>query len=105
MKNYLRNIFEEGERTNKKANPVTVSANIRNEKDENGNRLFPPNDWLTTQQVRSVFGSLKLSKDKQATKILLEPKTDVDEDLNEVLDELVATENFNVVNSVTEQLL
>ena len=55
LKQYVKNIFDEGEISGKKANPLTVSLEIRSEKDENGNHIFTPDDWITAQQVRNLF--------------------------------------------------
>ncbi|XP_052083876.1 uncharacterized protein LOC127721237 [Mytilus californianus] len=107
VKDYIKQIFDEGERTGKKANPLTVANKIRNEKNDAGGRLFAPDDWVSAQQVRGVFASLQLKLQKQNPEhpgLELNLKTEVDDDLNEVLTELDAIETLNIVDSVTEQI-
>lgn len=111
IKQYVKNIFDEGEKTGKKANPITVSLQIRNEKDENGNHVFVPNDWISARQVRSLFANFMLKNQKESTskekrpKLDLSLKDDDDDDLNEVVRELDAIDAYNAVNSVTEQII
>lgn len=44
VKKFVKDIFDDGEKTGKKANPVSVSLQIRNERDKYGNHIFSPND-------------------------------------------------------------
>ncbi|XP_062575515.1 uncharacterized protein LOC134237441 [Saccostrea cucullata] len=109
VKQFVKNIFDEGEKTGKKANPVTVSLQIRNERDENGNHVFCPNDWISAQQVRSLFAQFQMKLLKESTdkekrpKLELTVKSEEDEDLNEVLKDLNAMEAYDMVNSVTDK--
>ncbi|CAC5379889.1 unnamed protein product [Mytilus coruscus] len=69
--------------------------------------VFAPDDWVTAQQVRGVLASLQLKLQKQNPErpgLELNLKTEVDDDLNEVLTELDAIETLNIVDSVTEQI-
>lgn len=110
VKQFVRNIFEEGERSGKKANPVTVSSQIRNDRDEHGRHTFCPNDWISAQQVRSLFAQFHIKMMKENTRNTKRPrmelamKTEEDEDLNEVLRELDAVEMYNTVNVVTAEI-
>ena len=47
--------FEEGARTGNKANPVQVEREIKNLRNENGERTFKPEEWRTAQQISSLF--------------------------------------------------
>ena len=59
VKLYLRDVFLEGEETEKKANPSDVASNTKSlRSDETGNKLFTKDEWLTTQQVTSYFSRL-----------------------------------------------
>lgn len=60
VKQFVKDIFDDGEKTGKKANPVSVSLLIRNERDEYGNRIFSSNDWISSQQVRSLFAQFQM---------------------------------------------
>lgn len=52
----------------KKANPYSVSKNIRYEVDENGHRLFKPSEWLSQQQVRGLFANFATRKQSREPK-------------------------------------
>ena len=58
LKEYLNNLFLEGEETGRKANPSDVSSPIKSLKTEDGKteRL----EWLTAQQVKSYFSRLSV---------------------------------------------
>lgn len=87
---------------------MSVSWQIRNERDEYGNHIFSPNDWISSQQVRSLFAQFQIKLTKESTdrekrpKLELTLKSEEDEDLNEVISDLNAMEAFNTVNSVTD---
>lgn len=108
VKKFVKDIFDDGEKTGKKANPVSVSLQIRNERDEYGNHIFSPNDWISSQQVRSLFAQFQIKLTKESTdrekrpKLELTLKSEEDEDLNEVISDLNAMEAFNTINSVTD---
>ena len=110
MKQYVKSVFDEGEKAGRKANPVAVSFQIRKERDENGNRLFRPCDWISAQQVRSLFAQFHMKQMKEKIheekrpRLELEIKTEEDEDLNEVLGEIDAIDVLTQVGSVTDQV-
>jgi hypothetical protein len=110
VKNYLSDIFQEGENNGKKLNPYTVSKMIRNEMDEEGAHLFLPSDWLTHQQVRGVFANFALKKQKQLQhhdapkRAKVEEVSVQDEDLEDVIETLVAAEHMEAVDSLTKEL-
>lgn len=47
----------------KKANPYSVSKNLRYEVDDNGYRLFKLSEWLNQQQVSGFFATKKQSRE------------------------------------------
>ena len=57
-KDYLKAIFDIGEQTGKKANPSNVSKGLRTAKDNDGQRLFTSDEFLTTKQIASFFSRL-----------------------------------------------
>ena len=64
VKDFVRKVFDDGELSGKKANPYTVSKNIRYEVDETGQRLFDTSEWLSPQQVRGLFANFATQKIK-----------------------------------------
>lgn len=55
QKDYPQKKFEIGEKTGRRLDPVTVSQEMRIAKDSNGNRLFASSEFLTGQQIQSIF--------------------------------------------------
>ena len=64
VKVYLNAKFALGERTGLKADPNQVSADIRNARDEENNRPFSREEWLTQNQIKSYFSRLASAKRK-----------------------------------------
>ena len=58
QKDYLNAIFDIGEQSGKKANPSNVSQAMRAAKDNDGQRLFSSDEFLTTKQIASFFSRL-----------------------------------------------
>ena len=58
VKNYLTAIFDLGEATGRKADPMQVSVDMRMARDESGERIFTREDWLTKTQIKSFFSRL-----------------------------------------------
>lgn len=88
----------------KKASPVSVSLQIRNERDEYGN--FSPNDWIS-QKVRSLYAPFQRKLTKESKDREKRPKLELglkseDEDLNYVISDWNAVAAFNTVTSVTD---
>lgn len=85
---------------------MSVSLQIRNERDEYGNRIFSPNDWIS-RKVRSLLAQFqrkltKESKDREKRpKLELDLKSE-DDDLNYVISDWNAVGAFNTVTSVTD---
>ena len=57
-------MFDDGELSSKKANPYTVTKNIRYEVDETGQILFDTSELLSPQQVRGLFANFATQKNK-----------------------------------------
>ena len=62
QKEFLNEIFEEGERTGTKANPDTVAKTMRRAKNGKNEGVFQVSEFLTSQQVASYFSRKKNSQ-------------------------------------------
>ena len=62
QKEFLDEIFKEGERTGVKANPDTVALTMRKARNDQNERLFRVSEFLTSQQVASYFSRKKASQ-------------------------------------------
>lgn len=91
-------MFQEVERKGHRYTPVEASRKIRSARDENGNRVFSPEEWLSSQQVQGLFCRLS-----QTSSFVLDTctKKEHDEDLNEVIEEIARQENeITLVKSI-----
>ncbi|VDI65821.1 Hypothetical predicted protein [Mytilus galloprovincialis] len=111
VKDYLAVLFNAGELSGKKTSPYTVSNQMRNEIDSQGNRLFSPSEWLSHQQIRSFFGNLCIKKQKveksknpSVEVVKIENDQEDDEDLQNVLSHLIANEHNNVLSEIVTGL-
>ena len=68
VKAYLIKKYESGERSGNKADPLSVSKEMRHKKDEDGNLIFGISEWKTAQQIKSFFSrySAKLKQQQVA---------------------------------------
>ena len=64
VKAYLNAKFELGEKTGLKADPNQVSADMRNARDEENNRRFSREEWLTKNQIKSYFSRMASARRK-----------------------------------------
>ena len=55
VKDFVCQMFEEGENTCHKYTCVQASKKIKATRDENGNTIFSPEEWLSSQQVQGLF--------------------------------------------------
>lgn len=62
QKKYLRDIFDLGEQTGRKADPNQVSKLMRKAQKEDGSLLFSAEEYMTTQQISSYFSRLSSKK-------------------------------------------
>ena len=65
VKEYLTSRFDLGEKTGGKADPRNVEADMRRERDSNGERVFLRNDWLKESQIKGFFSRLASSRRHQ----------------------------------------
>ena len=64
QKNFLSDIFEQGEKTKQKEDPKNVSAVMRNARDAHGNKMFTPSGYLRKEQIASFFSRLATGKQR-----------------------------------------
>ncbi|VDI02012.1 Hypothetical predicted protein, partial [Mytilus galloprovincialis] len=94
VKDYLLNLFMEGEQTGPKYTPTEASKKIRAVRDENGNRFFSPEEWLSSQQVQGLFSRFV----NQPGKI---PKEESGDELNDAIIEITRQENeLELIHSI-----
>ncbi|CAG2186092.1 unnamed protein product [Mytilus edulis] len=60
IKNYLKEIFDCGEKSGQKANAGNVAKNMRISRDNTGKKIFSPNEYLQPSQIISYFSRLAL---------------------------------------------
>ena len=65
VRRYLVMKFDIGERTGNKSNPSDVEADMRTSRNENNERRFTREEWLTTNQIKSFFSRLCATRRKQ----------------------------------------
>ena len=97
VKNYLTAIFDLGEATGRKADPMQVSVDMRMARDESGERIFTREDWLTKTQIKSFFSRLAAARRKRR---LQQPSVSYDEDSETELDTLAE----DVANAEQEKM-
>ena len=100
VKAYLNAKFELGERTGLKADPNQVSADMRNARDEENNRHFSREEWLTQNQIKSYFSQLASAKRKG------QQTDDVDDqaELEDILGEQEENSRQVLINSIIEKI-
>ena len=69
VKSFLKDTFNAGTQTGRKADPGQVSADIRKVRNADETRKFSSNEWLTKAQVQSFFSRLS-SLNRKANRTL-----------------------------------
>ena len=59
-RNYLRQVFLQGEETSHKANPADVATRLKGLSDDSGKKIFQKEEWLTTAQISRYFSRLSI---------------------------------------------
>ncbi|CAB4028800.1 Retrovirus-related Pol poly, partial [Paramuricea clavata] len=96
VRSYLTARFDIGELTGHKADPQKVSADMRNARDEQNNRLFTREEWLTKTQIQGFFSRLAANRRKNKDVLDLEYK--------EVLREDEECERQALIAEIAEQI-
>lgn len=89
---YLKGIFEAGETTGRKATPQDVSKNMRVCRNDDGGKMFRPDECLQPSQIASYFSRLSVLSHGPRQPIV------EDEDLDSVLNLIDTIDAINVVN-------
>ncbi|CAC5423772.1 unnamed protein product [Mytilus coruscus] len=55
IKIFLKNIYDEGERTGKRPYYDDLCDRLRKQRTENGTKMFSPDEWLSVSQIKSLF--------------------------------------------------
>ena len=103
----MRQIFEEG--LNKKKKVSALEAMLRMRKEEIGNKLrFGSNEWLTEQQVKSLFSrfSAKIKKGEPLTSRRIEEVTEAEEEEQANLDSAraMASITSDIIDSIEDDI-
>ena len=98
VKAYLNAKFDLGEKTGLKADPNQVSADMRNARDEENNRRFCREEWLTKNQINSYFSRLASAKRK------LQDDVDDRVELEDILGEQEENSRQLLINSIIEKI-
>ena len=100
VKAYLNAKFELGEKTGWKADPNQVSADMRNTRDEENNRHFRREEWLTKNQIKSYFSRLASAKRKG------QQTDDVDDEaeLEDILGEQEENSRQLLINNIIQKI-
>ena len=64
QKNFLIDLFEKGEKTERKEDPRNVCVMMRNARDERGNKIFASSEYVKKEQIASFFSRLCSQKRK-----------------------------------------
>ena len=115
---FLVEVFNEGERTNRKMGPLTVADMMRTAKNEDGQKRFSTSEYLRREQIASYFSRLAASRRGTGNSVDFEidttdaPTTEEDIcDLEQCLKEMQADEEtmllqeslMPIVDQMTDQ--
>ena len=95
LKEYLKAKFDIGEKTGDKADPTQVASDMRNAKDDNNNRLFRREEWLTKIQVKGFFSRLAAVRRRRGSE---------DIDLNDAYSEEEEEEREKLLADIASEL-
>ena len=97
---YLNAKFELGAKTGLKADPYQVSADMRNARDEENNRRFSREEWLTKSQIKSYFSRLASARGKGQETEEVDDQTDFDD----IFEEEEEDSRQQVISSIIEEI-
>jgi uncharacterized protein YkvS len=103
VRNYLTAKFDIGEQTGCKFNSCDVEADMRKCRNENNERRFTREEWLTSNQIKSFFSRLAAAR-KKRREIGAEDERDVDP-IQDVDDsEVEFEERVCQINDIVDQI-
>lgn len=94
---YLTKKYDVGERTGRKADPDQVAKDMRNARDELGNRTFAREEWLTKSQIQGFFSRLTSSRRKQVSDTNAQESQDEEWDEREELHQEVVKDVIQTI--------
>ena len=100
VRSYLTARFDIGEQTGHKADPQKVSTDMRNARDEQNNRLFAREEWLSKTQIQSFFSRLAASRRRKQGS----SKAEVDLEYKEVMREHEECERQALIEEIAEEI-
>ena len=77
VKSWLNDIYDDGERSNRKADVGRVAKDMLTVKDDNGQRLFSKDERLKERQIASYFSRRRQNKLKSAMGATLNDQDEV----------------------------
>ncbi|KXJ10903.1 hypothetical protein AC249_AIPGENE17489, partial [Exaiptasia diaphana] len=98
QKKYLMELYQQGERTGQKISAESASKSLRRARDEDGNRIFEMDDFLTPKQVASFFSRVT------AKLIIPEEIEDIIEDSEQARDDVEATRE-DVLSNMEQEVI
>ena len=95
---FLKDRFNAGAQTGRKADPAQVAADIRKVRNADGTQKFSSNEWLTKVQVQSFFSRLS-SLNRKASRTLQRDNVNGDnEDSDDEDDDLLLEEELEYLD-------
>lgn len=68
QKNFIKEIYEEGETTNRKLNPDEIAKKMRTQINESGEYTFQPTEYLTNPQIKGLISRFNITIGKAGNK-------------------------------------
>lgn len=96
----MKAIFEIGKQSGQKSNPSSVSQAMRKAKDNNRERLFTSDEFLTTKQITSFFSRLaakrNVGKDEEISDDQEADEIQCQSDLQELNDKIYTQSHISI---------
>lgn len=84
QKDFIRELYEEGETTNRKLNPDEIAAKMRTQINESGEYTFQPTEYLTNPQIKGLISRFNIGKTGNKKKARLEESDGIVADLETI---------------------
>lgn len=97
QKTYLLDIYQVGEETGQKADPVSISRTMKNARLSSGKPMFTATEFLTAQQIASFFSRETAKRRKAAARNSIEAQKD-DREVN--IEKLIQDWRSEIVDAV-----
>ncbi|VDI35759.1 Hypothetical predicted protein [Mytilus galloprovincialis] len=106
VKDYISSIHQYFNTTGKRPNFEDIAEELKTKRDDDGNKVFKQEEWLSPSQIRSLFSNF-VRKNAQSIEIHTgtQKETKNDEDLQQALAEIDALEYHADMVVVTEDEL